>query len=175
MDRKKYIFIILSLTIILSLLYLSLLYLPQSHFINQLKTSINALETEINKKKNILAQLSTQHISPAKSEQPDETVMHTPTIDVPLFLKTISEMGETYDIHFLRFEPHPKTQKDHYSLTPFLIEVQGEFTQVLVFFDKITDPDKLVMLSNIDVFQAQQKAGVQLVRVEALLTHYQRL
>jgi type IV pilus assembly protein PilO len=80
----------------------------------------------------------------ARKELPSEK-------EIPSFLKTISDEGKMAGLDFLLFQPEQETVLDFYARVPVRIEVQGQFHEVMTFFDRVRRLPRIVDVENISI------------------------
>jgi type IV pilus assembly protein PilO len=71
--------------------------------------------------------------------------------EIPNLLKSISQQGLDAKLEFRLFSPQPEKPKDFYMEIPVSMEVQGEYINVLDFFDRVGRMDRVVNILNISI------------------------
>ena len=69
--------------------------------------------------------------------------------EVPLLLRTISQFGHDVGLDFLLFEPKEEIVKDFYAELPVSIHVIGNYHNAVMFFDKISNLNRVVNIRDI--------------------------
>ncbi|MBI2608795.1 MAG: type 4a pilus biogenesis protein PilO [Deltaproteobacteria bacterium] len=158
----------------LALIYFSLIYSPTQDVQLTLESNIKKLDGLTTQHKKELEELEKRVSLPSDKKDMDSTISHAlpNKVEVASFLKDISKIGQSLKIQFLEFRPQEKVQKTNYILIPFHVKIQGKFPQVLGFFDKITDTDKLITVSGLKLTLAEKDAS--LVKADAVITTFQR-
>ena len=69
--------------------------------------------------------------------------------EIPLLLTSISQFGHDAGLEFILFEPKPEIIKDFYAEIPVSVTVAGNYHQVGVFFDKVSNLNRIVNIKDI--------------------------
>ncbi len=69
--------------------------------------------------------------------------------EIPSLLASISQSGKDTGLDFLLFQPKAEKPKDFYAEIPVAINVTGEYHNVALFFEKVSDLPRIVNISNI--------------------------
>ncbi len=69
--------------------------------------------------------------------------------EIPLLLTSISQFGHDAGLEFILFEPKPEINRDFYAEIPVSITVAGNYHQVGVFFDKVSNLNRIVNIKDI--------------------------
>jgi len=69
--------------------------------------------------------------------------------EIPMLLTSISQFGHDAGLEFLLFEPKPEIIKDFYAEIPVSVTVSGNYHQVAVFFDKVSNLNRIVNIKDI--------------------------
>ena len=73
--------------------------------------------------------------------------------EIPNLLEQISNLGTQFGLAFDTFQPRPEIVKDHYAEVPVQIKVTGKFHNTLMFFDAISQLQRIVAIKNISMKQ----------------------
>lgn len=71
--------------------------------------------------------------------------------EIPSLLSSISQSGNEAGMDFLLFEPKPEIVRDFFAEIPVDIKIKGSFSNLLIFFDKISRLYRIVNLRNIKI------------------------
>jgi type IV pilus assembly protein PilO len=69
--------------------------------------------------------------------------------EIPLLLTSISQFGHDAGLEFILFEPKPEIVRDFYAEMPVSVTVSGNYHNVGVFFDKISNLHRIVNIKDI--------------------------
>lgn len=69
--------------------------------------------------------------------------------EIPLLLTSISQFGHDAGLEFILFEPKPEIIRDFYAEIPVSVTVSGNYHQVGVFFDKVSNLHRIVNIKDI--------------------------
>jgi type IV pilus assembly protein PilO len=69
--------------------------------------------------------------------------------EIPLLLTSISQFGHDAGLEFILFEPKPEINRDFYAEIPVSVTVAGNYHQVGVFFDKVSNLNRIVNIKDI--------------------------
>ena len=73
--------------------------------------------------------------------------------EIPNLLEQISNLGTQFGLAFDTFQPRAEILKDHYAEVPVQIKVTGKFHNTLMFFDAISQLQRIVAIKNISMKQ----------------------
>ena len=90
---------------------------------------------------NRIAQL-TQQLQTLRSIVPDE-----PATDV--FVKTVYETGTSVGVHVRTFIAQTPVEKELYSEMPFTLHLDGTYYDLVRFFSRLVDQERIVTVSNL--------------------------
>ncbi len=82
--------------------------------------------------------------------------------EIPLLLEKITEFGTQSGLEFLVFKPSGEVEREFYSEVSIKIEVNGTFHNVLRFFDRIANMDRIVTVSNISMQKGKKDSGASI-------------
>jgi type IV pilus assembly protein PilO len=69
--------------------------------------------------------------------------------EIPLLLTSVSQFGHDAGLEFILFEPKPEIIRDFYAEIPVSVTVSGNYHQVGVFFDKVSNLNRIVNIKDI--------------------------
>lgn len=82
--------------------------------------------------------------------------------EIPSLLSAISQSGNESGMDFLLFEPKPEAVKDFYAEIPVDIRIKGSFSNLLIFFDKISKLYRIVNIRDIKVNSDEKNKNILL-------------
>jgi type IV pilus assembly protein PilO len=115
--------------------------------LNDLKTESTKLQLQLNDAKRAL---------PAGKE-------------IPALIANISERGRKVGLEISKFNPLPENYdsgNEFVAEVPISLAVEGSFHDVAIFFDKLSDMDRIVHVKNIDMSITTEDAGRTKLMVE---------
>ena len=115
--------------------------------LNDLKTESTKLQLQLNDAKRAL---------PAGKE-------------IPALIANISERGRKVGLEISKFNPLPENYdsgNEFVAEVPISLAVEGSFHDVAIFFDKLSDMDRIVHVKNIDMSITTEDAGRTKLLVE---------
>ncbi len=173
LNRKK-ILVATLITLVYGIVFSYLLYFPSQ---NLLKETNNQLVSTQNSIKNLQEELEKikKVVLLPEDTKPQQPIQAQLKIETPTLLKDITKEAEKLNVSILLFQPLPQEQKNRLHISPYTLEVQGKFSQVLGFFDKISDPVKLMSILNIQIQTGPIENDHQLIKARAQLTAYQHI
>jgi type IV pilus assembly protein PilO len=80
---------------------------------------------------------------------------------IPGLLTSVSQSGQDAGLEFVLFQPRGEIRKDFFSEIPVSISVLGNYHNVGIFFDKVSNLDRVVNIQNIRL-APQGKGGKKL-------------
>ncbi len=132
-------------------LYWQLMYKPVSAEIGRLEPQLNQLKADLNAKRAIVAEKpkyeaeleeTRQKLLIALKQLPDKS-------EIPSLLENISALGKSSGLEFLLFRPKAEVKKNFYAEIPVDIKVEGQYKDIVQFFDKVSKMPRIVNISNI--------------------------
>jgi type IV pilus assembly protein PilO len=128
-------------------------YMPKTEEIANTKDNVERLEHQLKTVKIRVKSLQKFKDKSAKvQKQFQEALKLLPDKrEIPNLLKSISQQGLNAKLEFRLFSPQPERPKDFYMEIPVSMEVQGEYINVLDFFDRIGRMDRIVNVFNINM------------------------
>lgn len=93
----------------------------------------------------------------AKKKLPDKD-------EIPLVLKTVSELGKEAGLEFLLFRPGKQVPKDFYAEVPLELGILGRYHDLAIFFDKVGKLSRIVTIEDINFGKAvpNDEGGMEL-------------
>jgi type IV pilus assembly protein PilO len=159
--RTQRIAIYAGLVLLLGALLFSLLYLPRSSELDSLngkrrdyKEKLAKVEVRVanrNLAKERLRQLQSD-LTQALKELPNSR-------EIPGLLKGISTTGKKVGLEVRRFTPLPEQKREYVAEVPVALEVGGSFHEVAMFFDRLSDMNRIVYVKDIEMGDPQERGG----------------
>ena len=159
--RTQRIAIYAGLVMILGGLLFSFLYLPRSSELDNLngkrseyKEKLAKVEVRVanrNLAKERLRQLQSD-LTQALKELPNSR-------EIPGLLKGISTTGKKVGLEVRRFTPLPEQKREYVAEVPVALEVGGSFHEVAMFFDRLSDMNRIVYVKDIEMGDPQERGG----------------
>ncbi len=82
--------------------------------------------------------------------------------EIPSLISGISQAGLDSGLEFILFQPTPEIAKGFYAEIPVSIQVEGEYHNLAVFFDKVSRLPRIVNIEDIKIVPSNAKAGNKL-------------
>jgi type IV pilus assembly protein PilO len=89
--------------------------------------------------------------------------------EIPELIGDISERGRKVGLEISKFNPLPEsysTTNSFVAEVPIALAVEGSFHDVAIFFDRLSDMDRIVHVKNIDMNIEQEESGRTRLLVE---------
>jgi len=155
---------VLFLTIILAViagLYVYLFYLPASAEIEKKKADMGKLETQLRELRTVAENMKRFQADSARLREEVELAMaQLPTSkEIPSLLANISNLGKEAGLEFILFRPTPEVIQEFLALIPVEIKVKGTYTDVAIFFDRVSKMPRIVNISGVSMEGAKEVFG----------------
>jgi type IV pilus assembly protein PilO len=155
---------VLFLTIILAVivgLYAYLFYLPASAEIEKKKVDMGKLETQLRELRTVAENMKRFQADSARLREEVELAMaQLPTSkEIPSLLANISNLGKEAGLEFILFRPAPEVTQEFLALIPVEIKVKGTYTDVAIFFDRVSKMPRIVNISGVSMEGAKEVFG----------------
>lgn len=126
-------------------------YYPQYIELDKMTGQLKQLEQQLASARTAAAQIGKfrQEMKDAEEEFRVSRNALPDKEEIPLLLTSISQFGHDAGLEFILFEPKPEINKDFYAEIPVSITVAGTYHQVAVFFDKISNLNRIVNIKDI--------------------------
>ncbi len=127
------------------------IYLDQQKEITKLDVQIRKLDEERQEKQEIAANLSTfkkmvEYLNQKLIEK-NKNLPENANIDQ--LLKTLNELSSKADIRVQKFVPVAEVRRNFYAEIPVNLELQGNFHEILTFFDAVGKEDRIINITDI--------------------------
>jgi len=89
--------------------------------------------------------------------------------EIPALIANISERGRKVGLEISKFNPMPENYNsgnEFVAEVPISLAVEGSFHDVAIFFDKLSDMDRIVHVKNIDMSISSEDSGRTKLLVE---------
>ena len=155
---------VLFLTIILAViagLYAYLFYLPASAEIEKKKVDMGKLETQLRELRTVAENMKRFQADSARlREEVELAIAQLPTSkEIPSLLANISNLGKEAGLEFILFRPAPEVTQEFLALIPVEIKVKGTYTDVAIFFDRVSKMPRIVNISGVSMEGAKEVFG----------------
>ena len=148
------------LAVIVSL-YVYLFYLPALAEIQKKKVDMGKLETELRELRTVAENMRRFQAESAKLRAAVElAIAQLPTSkEIPSLLANISNMGKESGLEFILFRPAPEVTQEFLVLIPVDIKVKGTYTDVAIFFDRVSKMPRIVNISGVSMEGTKEGFG----------------
>jgi type IV pilus assembly protein PilO len=112
----------------------------------QLETSLaqgTAIATQLGKFESELKLLQAR-LEVLKTILPDQK-------ETPDVLRNVQQMAASSNLKIIKFQPQPVAPKNFYSDWPIMIEVQGYYDALGLFFEKVSQSTRIINVDNINI------------------------
>ncbi len=173
--RQKYI-AFSSIVGLLLAAFIWFIYIPIGTEIGRQEEEIAVLNTEIN-----VRQTKARRLEELKKEYKVLRVQLIelekrlpPEAEVEILLKQVSELGERNGLLVKLWKPGQKTLSSSgiYTEIPMAVEVSGGYHSLGSFFEKVSELDRIVTISNIRIGNANTTSGRFFVETSFLATTF---
>ncbi len=137
------------LAIVISFVYF--IYMPKQTEISNLQKAKKKVAGELAKAKIDANQLKTYEKKMEEAKVQFEIVKNTlpEKKDIPSLLTSISQAGRDSGLEFTLFQPNNEVKKQFYAEIPVSVQLNGQYHNIAVFFDKVARLPRIVNLRNI--------------------------
>ncbi|MDH5298665.1 MAG: type 4a pilus biogenesis protein PilO [Desulfobulbaceae bacterium] len=133
--------------------FVFLVYSPKSKEIERLDTQRQSLEQQL-----LVVEATAKEITKHKEEMAATeakfkaaSVLLPQQQEIPSLLTNISSLGTASGLDFVTFQPQPEKPLEFYAEIPVSIQVLGPYHNVGLFLYKISQLDRIVTVSNINM------------------------
>ena len=137
-------------------------YLPKHKQIGALDKTYKELSAKLEKAKTNAKQLNAYRTKMKAAEAQFNIVMRAlpEKQEIPALLDGIAMAARDAGLEILQFQPKPEAVKEFYAEVPLSIRVFGNYHNIAVFFDKISNLPRIVNVSSITL--SPQKENTKL-------------
>jgi type IV pilus assembly protein PilO len=132
-------------------------YLPKYKTVDKLNQNYDKLEQQLATAKINAMQLGKFRNNMKKVEKEYRRVMKAlpQKQEIPNLLESISDAGQVVGLEFLLFQPKAEIKKDFYAEIPVSIQVAGNYHDVGLFFDRVSNLPRIVTIQAIKMTPLQ--------------------
>lgn len=123
-------------------------YLPKHKEIGKLELEYKKLAEKLDKAKKTAKQLNFYRTKMKAAEAQFNIVMKAlpEKEEIPNLLNGISQAARDAGLDITKFQPNPEIAKEFYAEVPITINVSGDYHNVAMFFDKISNLPRIVTI-----------------------------
>ncbi|MBU0993673.1 MAG: type 4a pilus biogenesis protein PilO [Proteobacteria bacterium] len=149
-----------SVLLLIGVFYL-VLYKPKLDQINKLNTEYGGLEQKLIVVKNKARELDRLSKEIGEKEAQFKLTMNAlpDKKEIPSLLSNVSQSGQDAGLEFIQFQPKPEVNRSFFAEIPVKIKVKGEYHNVAVFFDEVSNLNRIVNIKNIKMGKAGKSAN----------------
>ena len=138
-------------------------YLPKHKEIGKLESEYKELAGKLDKAKKNAKQLNYYRTKMKAAEAQFNIVMKAlpEKKEIPTLLDGISQAARDAGLDITQFQPNPERPKEFYAEVPISISVSGNYHNVAMFFDKISNLPRIVTIDSIRM--SPDKDGIKLL------------
>jgi type IV pilus assembly protein PilO len=160
LDRTKKILILAGVLVLLTALYVWLLFLPAHRTIQQLDQKLSGLLEKRAEQEAIVANLAAfkreyrrleQSLKQAMAQLPDKK-------EIPSLLENISNLGRESGLEVSLFKPGAQKPKDFYAEVPVDINLVGSYHNLLTFYYRVGSLPRIVNISDLSIKKSKEGA-----------------
>lgn len=160
LDRTKKILILAGVLVLLTALYVWLLFLPAHKTIQQLDQKLSGLLEKKAEQEAIVANLAAfkreyrrleQSLMQAMAQLPDKK-------EIPSLLENISNLGRESGLEVSLFKPGAQKPKDFYAEVPVDINLVGTYHNLLTFYYRVGSLPRIVNISDLSIKKSKDGA-----------------
>lgn len=146
------------------------LYMPRFERINNLEKENSEFDSRLETAKNKAQYHAkyTAEIKEAEAQYKTSMVALPDKKEIPSLLSAISQSGNESGMDFLLFEPKPEVVKDFFAEIPVDIKIKGNFSNLMVFFDKISKLYRIVNIRDIKIIRDEKDKNLLMTSGKAV-------
>ena len=163
--------------ILLSALYYTFLYGPQSEAISKLAESVETTRNEKTSKQRQAANLARlqQELVEIEAKLKEVVAQLPDRKEIPDLLSNLSTKAREAGLEILLFRPRAENFQEFYAEIPVDIVVRGGFQNAVTFFDDVSKLSRIVNIDNIDFRNPKTTSDQVVLDVSNLATTYRFL
>jgi type IV pilus assembly protein PilO len=137
-------------------------YLPKHKEIGKLESEYKKLAEKLDKARKTAKQLNYYRTKMKAAEAQFNIVMKAlpEKEEIPALLSGISQAARDAGLDITKFQPNQEKAKDFYAEVPITISVSGNYHNVAMFFDKISNLPRIVTIEAVKILP--DKEGLKL-------------
>lgn len=160
----------------------SVIYLGVWYFVTSVtRAETQTLSDEVTQlqSKNQAAQIATQRINEfrslyaSKSAEYDELKVLLPEVrEITNVLQGLQDTARDSRLIVMRFSPRDDAQQDGFMMKPVEVEVDSNFNNLRLFFEKMAKLQRIVSISDFNLKQLEKQTSDRTLHAQFLLTAY---
>ncbi|NMB76950.1 MAG: type 4a pilus biogenesis protein PilO [Myxococcales bacterium] len=83
-------------------------------------------------------------------------------------LKTLNELSEKSDMRIIQFVPQPEVAQAFYAEIPVKMDIEGNYSEIATFFDKISKEDRIINVTDISMSEPKIRNGKVILKASCL-------
>jgi type IV pilus assembly protein PilO len=126
-------------------------FYPQYNQLDAMGTQLKQLEQQLTNARAAASQIE-KFRQEMKDAEHDFNVTRKALPDkeeIPMLLTSVSQFGHDAGLEFVLFEPKPEVPRDFYAEIPVSVTVSGSYHNVGMFFDKVSNLNRIVNIKDI--------------------------
>ena len=154
--------------------FIYFLYWPKFEQIDRLNTKYDQLEKKLVTAKRNANDLKKFQAKMQEAETQFRIAMKKlpEKEEIPSLLTSISDSGQRVGLEFLLFEPKPEKKKEFYAEIPVAMNIEGDYHNLALFFDRVARLSRIVNIQNIQIANAKKKKGTGELSARCLAVTY---
>jgi len=138
---------------LLAIVFYFAIYLPVNEEIARTSNEIDSLQSRLTATRAQIGKMNEVETSLKDVEEKFQAILALlpEQREIPSLLKNITITGRGAGLDFVLFSPQPEEIKGFYIEIPVAIEVQGNFNEVLTFFDEVGRMERIVTISEVNM------------------------
>ncbi len=139
--------------ILLTGIYIYLVYLPKHEDISRLNENLTQLQEQLKTTKAKAIQLESYQKKMEEAKVQFEIVKKTlpEKKDIPSLLSSVSQSGRDSGLEFFLFQPNKEVNKGFYAEIPVAMKMQGNYHNLALFFARVADLSRIVNIKDIKI------------------------
>ena len=175
LSNQKKILILAGIALLIFGAYYYLIYTSKKDEIGQLQSKLDVLVIDLKKKQAIANNLEKFKEEVARlSHELKKALIKLPSQkEIPSLLMNISRLGKESGLEFLSFRPRSEVPQGFYAEIPIDIKVLGSFSEVALFFDKVSRLSRIVNATDVTMtLSKSSRGGGGLVDTSCVITTF---
>jgi type IV pilus assembly protein PilO len=136
--------------------------------------TLNTLREDIRKLEAVAAKLEEFRAKVAERERDLETLRRSlpPEKETPDLMRKVEYLARQSNLNVRRFQPAATVNKDYYQEWPISIDVEGNYHNLALFFDRVSRLPRLMNVSNVKVRAQGRQTAVNTITASCTATTY---
>ncbi len=174
MGGTKGILVVVALVVAVVAAYIFMFYLPKVDEINELREVLDKKKGDMAEKQQIakdkerfILQLEelNERLGEALSQLPNEK-------EIAEMLNMLAENAQVSGIDLQNFTVRPESARELYSEVPIDLQIKGQFHNIAIFFDKISQQKRIINISNVKLGNPNTANGETVVTATCTATAF---